>query len=467
MPSIFLTTKRKKWLETSYRLIKAAIFISIVPALIFTAYVIYQRLDIFEAIYGFFATIINSLPFVWPYLQDLSALTRYVNKLANNQKSEPPALSFLSNVEELSDAVIKLQTSWAKKALDLQSSLAESKILFDTLPDILIMLDKNLQIIRGNKAAQQFFGKTIAELHVTELINAEMLRQNINLASERKQKVEFEFELHNHLNINKNFKVALYKFPVKTQDAIFMVMIMRDITESKKNERLFADFVANASHEIRTPLTTIIGMVETIQNMDESEHEAKKQFLNIVQDQSQRMNKLINDLLSLSKIERNEYEKPNSIIDFTLILDKVIEQLSFAAFARDIRIKLEKKDSPTHIIGDESEIEQVFVNLLSNAIKYSHDNNLVKIICGKFYHNKIGDAFYISFIDFGEGIAAEHLARLTERFYRIDKARSRKVGGTGLGLAIVKHIMRRHNGLLEIESEEGKGSKFTAIFPSG
>jgi two-component system phosphate regulon sensor histidine kinase PhoR len=209
-----------------------------------------------------------------------------------------------------------------------------------------------------------------------------------------------------------------------------------------------ADFIANASHELRTPLSTLIGFLETLAGPAREDTEARARFLPIMLEQARRMARLVSDLLSLSRIELHEHTPPTGRVDLTAILHGVADALEIKAKNRGMAIRIEADRLPP-VLGDADELAQVFQNLIDNAVKYGSRNSEVRVMAGP------------AEVDRGEGIPREHLPRLTERFYRVDSARSRELGGTGLGLAIVKHIVNRHRGHLEIESAPGEGSRFT------
>ena len=237
-------------------------------------------------------------------------------------------------------------------------------------------------------------------------------------------------------------------------------MLLRDVTSQKQNEESRADFVANVSHELRTPLTSLIGFIETLRESAKNDPNARERFLSLMATQSDRMARLVNDLLSLSRIEMNAHDNPAKSVDLREVIETVIDMLAPQAEQRKIIIKTDLRNITSPIIGDPDELLQLFQNLIENSIKYANKNSIVRITS-----NCNIKACTISVIDESNGIPREHITRLTERFYRIDTARSRELGGTGLGLAIVKHIVNRHRGKLKIESVEGQGSTFSVSLP--
>jgi len=226
-----------------------------------------------------------------------------------------------------------------------------------------------------------------------------------------------------------------------------------------------ADFVANASHELRTPLAALSGFIETLQGSARDDAAARERFLGIMQAQATRMARLIDDLLSLSRIELSAHVRPQHPVDLAPIVRQVADGLQTLARDREIQINIETPGEPLIVQGDRDELIRVFENLVENALKYGGSGKQVDI---GFVHGQAADGgpeIGVAVRDYGPGIAPEHLPRLTERFYRVDVVESRAQGGTGLGLALVKHILNRHRGRLEIESRMGDGATFTVRLP--
>lgn len=433
-------------------------------------YGIYGKLDLKDITYGAIISFLVSLIIVRPYFGDLSALTAYVENLALNKKAKAPSLSFLSNFTKLSGAVDHLHKSWEEKKIQFESLIVESKILFDLLPDILITLDEDLKIIRTNSAAHSTFKRRMTQVKLEEVIPDPVLLNFVKwVMHDKKGK---DLELHIPEPLNRHYIVRIEKFPIQSPGGISIIIVMHDITESKNTEKMLSDFVANASHEIRTPLASLIGFVEILQTTAKDDEGAREQFLKIMADQGERMSRLVSDLLSLSKIEMNANTPPSEQVNISHTVKLAIEQNQLQAKERNIVVQLSGTEQLPVIIGDSHELIQLFTNLLSNAIKYGHMGSVVTVTAG-IYDTEVSSAergremLFIAIQDQGDGIEKEHLPRLTERFYRVDNARTRKtkIGGTGLGLSIVKHILRRHKGELGIESTLGEGSRFTVYLP--
>lgn len=239
------------------------------------------------------------------------------------------------------------------------------------------------------------------------------------------------------------------------------IVFLSDSSALDAADRMRSDFVANASHELRTPLAAILGYVETLQDMNgEADGETRNRFLSIIEREARRMQQLVIDLLSISRVEADRFRRPTTPVNLTAIVRTTIAQLQDSERPRAKDIVAAFGDAPLPMLGDEAQLSQLAHNIISNAMKYGRADTPVTVEL-----LREGQRARLSVRDEGEGIAPDHLPRLTERFYRVDEARSRSVGGTGLGLAIVKHISERHQGQLDIESDVGKGTRVSVGFP--
>ncbi|MEI4507770.1 ATP-binding protein [Sphingopyxis sp. CCNWLW253] len=239
------------------------------------------------------------------------------------------------------------------------------------------------------------------------------------------------------------------------------IIFLSDRSAIDAADRMRSDFVANASHELRTPLAAILGYVETLQEMNgEADAPTRNRFLSIIDREARRMQQLVIDLLSISRVEADRFRRPTTPVDLAVIVQTTIAQLRDSEQPRTKDIVARLGDAPQPVLGDEAQLGQLAHNIISNAMKYGHAGTPVTVELVRE-----GGRVRLAVSDQGDGIAPDHLPRLTERFYRVDEARSRSVGGTGLGLAIVKHISERHQGQLDIDSEVGKGTRVSVAFP--
>lgn len=245
------------------------------------------------------------------------------------------------------------------------------------------------------------------------------------------------------------------------------MIVLVDISVAEEAEQMRRDFVANVSHELKTPLTAMIGFIETLRGPARDDAKARDRFLDIMLREAGRMNRLVSDLLSLSRVQAEERRRPASEVDLPMLLRGVLATLAHAVETAGVTLAAEGLEGSQTLPGDADQLVQVFQNLIENALKYGGSGGHLGIRLWRIDHEPQlrGPAWAVEISDHGEGIDEMHLPRLTERFYRVDTHRSRAQGGTGLGLAIVKHIVNRHRGRLRIHSRLGVGSRFTVILP--
>ncbi len=264
--------------------------------------------------------------------------------------------------------------------------------------------------------------------------------------------------------IERLFEVRVAPLAAGSAPVVATLVTLRDLTEARRVERMRADFIANASHELRTPLASLLGFIETLQGSAHADAKARAKFLAIMRTQGRRMARLIDDLLSLSRIEQKQHVRPEAEVDLAQAARHVLDTLAPLAMEMSVEIKL-NAEAAVLVIGDRDELVRVAENLIENAIKYGtrpgeSEGSRVEVTVSRGAKDGV-----LSVQDFGRGIPPEHLPRLTERFYRVDAGQSRAKNGTGLGLAIVKHILARHRGRLTITSKINQGSTFTAVIP--
>jgi two-component system, OmpR family, phosphate regulon sensor histidine kinase PhoR len=287
--------------------------------------------------------------------------------------------------------------------------------------------------------------------------------------------IEARTEFSERVPMERSFDVLIRRLG-KAKDSLalengvpFALVFMTETTTARRLEAMRVDFVANASHELRTPLASILGFIETLQGSARNDERARLNFLGIMEAQARRMSRLIDDLLSLSKIELTAHIPPSEAVDIGLLLPAVLDALSGMARERNVKLNLVMPEPATseavdlRVIGDRDELVRVFENLIENAMKYGQSGGKVDIVAERIEDAALGPALAVAVRDYGPGVAEAHLPRLTERFYRVDAGESRILGGTGLGLAIVKHIMTRHRGRLLIASRPGEGATFTVL----
>ncbi len=351
----------------------------------------------------------------------------------------------------------RVQRAQAAATAALQQRLETERAITEALPDPLIVLGADRQVIRVNPAAQAAFG--------TEM-GAVLRHPGLRAAIERSQNhpAPQTADLTLPVPVERDVHATVFAL-----DQRRVAAVLSDRTRERALERMRADFVANASHELRTPLASLIGFIDTLRGPAADDPPAQIRFLGIMAEQAARMNRLIDDLLSLSRIELNEHQTPTTRLSLPDLLHRMAASFEPRVRERGITLDVVVPDALPAIAGDEDQLDQVLQNLLDNAVKYGREGGVVRVTAtaeppGGRWPAMAGVSFSVA--DDGAGIQREHIPRLTERFYRVDKGRSRAVGGTGLGLAIVKHIVSRHRGQLAISSREGEGATFTVWLPA-
>jgi len=333
------------------------------------------------------------------------------------------------------------------------------------LPDPVIALDRDGRVLALNDGARLLapalrLGELVSlALRMPELIEA------IGRAYSRGEEQRVQYS--ERVPIERWFETIV--IPVQREPKLgrpeLVLMTFHDLTPLRRAEEMRADFVANASHELRTPLAALSGFIETLQGSARDDAKARERFLAIMQDQARRMARLIDDLLSLSRIELNAHRRPDTPVDLVPIVRQVADGLQTLARDRGVSVHIEA--APALIVpGDRDELVRVFENLVENALKYGAAGKRVDIALRPAASPEGEPEAQVDVRDYGPGIAPEHLPRLTERFYRVDVSESRAQGGTGLGLALVKHILNRHRGRLSIESTAGAGATFAVHLPA-
>jgi two-component system phosphate regulon sensor histidine kinase PhoR len=333
------------------------------------------------------------------------------------------------------------------------------------LPDPVVAVDRDGRVLALNERARRLApalrqGEPVAfALRTPELIEA------IGRAATEGEEQRVVYS--ERVPVDRWFETIVMPVKREPDGALpdFVLMTFHDLTPLRRVEEMRADFVANASHELRTPLAALLGFIETLQGSARDDAKARERFLAIMQEQARRMARLIDDLLSLSRIELNAHRRPDTPVDLVPIVRQVVDGLETLARDRGVAVNIAAANA-LPALGDHDELVRIFENLVENALKYGAAGRRVDIKIEPGLSAEGEAEAQVSVRDYGPGIAPEHLPRLTERFYRVDVTESRAQGGTGLGLALVKHILNRHRGRLTIDSAPGAGATFTVHLPT-
>ncbi|WP_246505214.1 ATP-binding protein [Microvirga antarctica] len=334
------------------------------------------------------------------------------------------------------------------------------------IPDPVILVDQRAIVVEANEAALLLLPGLKLGHPLSFALRSPVVLDGIDevLAAREPLKVEYS----ERVPTERTFEVHIGPLRSQSPDLKVrsgVVLFFRDLTSARRLEAMRTDFVANASHELRTPLASLLGFVETLQGPARNDTVARERFLDIMRQQAQRMTRLIDDLLSLSRIEMRLHVHPTTPVDLVAITAHMVEALTALATTRGVSLEADLPAGPLFVLGDRDELLRLLENLITNASKYGEAGGRVDISLARSDGPHGQSQAVLSVRDYGPGIAPEHLPRLTERFYRVDVEQSREKGGTGLGLAIVKHIVNRHRGVLAIDSKPGEGARFLVTLP--
>ncbi len=345
----------------------------------------------------------------------------------------------------------------------MMAKVAVTQDILEALADPIVLVDQRRQVVAANLAARGVFSDNLTGRSITFSVRHPDVLEALEAVIGGGPSREVEVTLTG--TVPRSFKVRTTAIGGAGEQQV--LISFHDTAATRYAERMRADFVANVSHELRSPLTSLLGFIETLRGPARDDAAARDRFLDVMNVEAKRMARLINDLLSLSRVESEEHLHPAGQVDVPRMLSELASSLDMRAGEREMEIEIDCEKGLPMARGDQDELTLVFRNLIDNAISYGRAGTrvTVKAVAVERIPDSRLPGISVSIRDQGEGIAAEHIPRLTERFYRVDKGRSRSIGGTGLGLAIVKHVVSRHRGRLVIDSTVGKGSIFTVYLP--
>ncbi|HSR55596.1 MAG TPA: ATP-binding protein [Alphaproteobacteria bacterium] len=406
---------------------------------------------------------------------DLTAVAAYGDQLSHHPDAPEPDLTGWGPAANLASLIRRFAREARRREQTLIDGMTARQMVFDALPQPLILLDESRRIVTINRTGRELIGIDPVGSDLSAAIRDPRVLEVADTALSEGVPGATNFIISDP--VERYFSVQAAPLQHQGGDGAALLVALFDLTERRRAEQMRGDFIANVSHELRTPLASLIGFIETLRGPAREDAEARDRFLGLMSDQAERMSRLVEDLLSLSAIELAEHTRPADKVDITATLGTVTDGLQMEAQAKDMEIRREVGPDLPPVLGKSDQLAQLLTNLMDNAIKYGRPGTPVTVsirfepdvpaaLAPSVEQAGGPGVVRVEVRDEGEGIAAEHIPRLTERFYRVDTARSRAVGGTGLGLAIVKHIVAHHRGLLEIDSTEGEGSTFSVTLPA-
>lgn len=471
---MFEKSRKALGFEKNTQFAERILFLSFPTALVFMILATFNMVDPILAIISLASVVVFNIAMLFPLTFELQQIKKYVNKLSKGEISQEDLLALSEDeTKELISAINSMHHFWAQKADALKTQTISDTAVLDSLPDPIMVIDRTGNILGANLSARNSFGEKIMEKNIDKIFTSHSF---INAVSKvlRKESVSENLVFYIEKPIDQKLYAHIKQLPWISKGKAVAVISIYDLTKSLKIEKMQSDFVANASHELRTPLSVISGFVETLQTSAKDDPKASEQFLKIIASQAEYMSGLIENLLSLSRIELNQDNPPTDKVDVIKVANDVIETMKLKAAENNMKIILDTADDIKDVKGDENQLKQVVQNLIGNAIKYGEEGTNITLTLknsdnippSKTMEIKNCESVKISVNNKGPKIDADKLSRLTERFYRLQQHKDKNIRGTGLGLSIVKHIIIRHKGNLTINSSAGKGTTFNVYIPS-
>lgn len=398
---------------------------------------------------------------------ELEKFITYLRSLAQGVEIEVPRFhKGIFGSFRLADAFLSVKNLWSNQ------TLSDASIL-ENLPNPLLMINDDGEIVFANIMARNFFGDELSYKPIKHLINDDNFIQTLNKVIHKQSSKEW-FEWHYEDSQSYVFQVRVEQLPAPAKNKATSVLVMHDITQLKLFKKQQADFFANASHELKTPLTIISGCIETMQGPAREDEAAREKFLNLIAEQTSRMTRLVQDLLSLSKAKMTQQVSQSEVILLPELLKSVIESLNIKAQNNQQKLTLKLIHDIPRIKGNQTLLLQVFQNLIDNAVKYGNHQSEITIsvkLCNGFpkksdkYFTDMRQVVLVTVHNIGNPISSKNINRLFERFYRVDSLRTKTVEGTGLGLGIAQQIVHDHDGLIDVKSSAEKGTFFMVYLP--
>lgn len=460
-------------IEKNNRFVDRILFLSLPSALVFIMLAVLRLISPMLAIVSYVAVMIFNTVLMFPITFELQQLKKYISSLAQGGDINGKEMKLSEQeTKEIVEAVNAMHRFWTQKADGLEAQSISDAAVLDTLPDPIMMIDRSGNILGANLSSRNMFGDKITDKNVENLFASNNFIDAVNRVLKKESESE-NLIFYVGEPVNQKFYAHIKQLPWQSKGRAVAVISLYDLTKAMRIEKMQSDFVANASHELRTPLAIISGFIETLLTSAKDDAEAREKFLKIMQDQAGYMSALIENLLSLSKIELSQDEKPSETVNIPQVIDEVKQALSMKAEQREITIRTHIEEGVGDITADRQQVKQIIQNLTDNAIKYGLSKSDVsirakvveKIPASKSMSVAEGKAVAIAINNKGPKISPENLARLTERFYRMQEHKDLNIKGTGLGLSIAKQIVIRHRGNITVSSTNYNGTTFTVYLP--
>ena len=459
--------------EKNNRFVQRIIFLSIPTAIVFLLLVAIQLMSPIMAIVSYASIIIFNILLLFPITFEMQQVKKYIETLASGNDFDEKSMQLSEkDSKAIVDAVNNMHSFWAHKTDILEAQTISDTAVLDSLPDPIMMIDRSGNILGANLSARTLFGKSITNKNIDRVFDSNNFIDAVSKVL-KKESASENLIFYVKKPVQQKLYAHIKQLPWMSKGRAVAVISIYDLTKAMKIEKMQSDFVANASHELRTPLAIISGFIETLQTSAHDDEQARDNFLKIMKEQAEYMSCLIENLLSLSKIEMNQDQKPDGKANVCKLMKDVQEALSLKAADREINIKIREESHIPEITADAGQVKQLIQNLTDNALKYGLADSDVTISIyktdnippSKSYKVAEGKAVAISVNNKGPKISPENLARLTERFFRLQEHKDLNIKGTGLGLSIAKHIILRHRGNLTVTSTSYNGTTFTIYLP--
>ena len=460
-------------IEKNSEFASRVLVLSVPTAIVFVMLVLLKLISPMSAIISYASVIVFNVLLLFPITFEMQQIKRYITRLSAGEDVNGKAMTLSEkDAKEIVSAINAMHSFWAHKTDILEAQTISDTAVLDTLPDPIMMIDRAGNILGANLSARTFLGKNITDKNIDKVFDSNSFIEAVSKVL-KKESASENLIFYVKKPVDQKLYAHIKQLPWLSKGRAVAVISLYDLTKAIKIEKMQSDFVANASHELRTPLSIISGFIETLQTSAKDDEAARESFLKIMAEQAEYMSALIENLLSLSRIEMEQDQKPEGKADVVKLAEEVRQALSLKAEAREINIKVLCDVPVTPITADERQIKQIIQNLTDNAIKYGVSKSDVTIKIGladkippsKSYKVSEGGAVTIAVNNKGPKITPENLARLTERFYRMQEHKDLNIKGTGLGLSIAKQIILRHRGNLTVTSNSYNGTTFTIYLP--